>query len=75
LSKEWFDDCSDFYNGFGIIKQNRFLNYIDKNGNILCSGWFNSASAFHDGFALVGGVGGERYINTKGEFVDEDNFE
>ena len=74
---QWFDGVSWWQNGFGIVtlKTDRgyLRNYIDEEGNFLSPNqWFTDATFFDKGVAAVKLERGEdwRYINTKGEFVE-----
>ena len=46
LSKQWFDYCSDFNNGFAPVKLNDKWNLIDNQGKYISEQWFDPISFF-----------------------------
>ena len=43
-SKEWFDEVTDFRNGFAIVTKDGLQNFIDDKGNLLLKHWVNDCS-------------------------------
>ena len=46
VSKQWFDYCSDFNNGFAPVKLNDKWNLIDNQGKYISEQWFDPISFF-----------------------------
>lgn len=60
LSDEWFDDASDFYDGFATVTKKmdnniKKSNFIDANGNFVLKEWqlFNKYSSYVHGDVIV----------------------
>ena len=77
LFNEWYDWISDFYEGFALVEReddngDYFINFVDKQGNILSEEWFVRADYFDNGFAKVQRTNGESCkIDKNGKIVSE----
>ena len=72
--KPVYDKAGRFYNGFSIITLGNLKGYLSEDGEII-KPQFRLANPFHDGIALIltSDSNKYRYINKKGEFIEQDN--
>jgi len=68
LTKEVFDYCYPFSEGFARVMINGQINYLNTSGNLMKKNFFYGED-FKDGFACVYDSGRYRYIDNNGNFA------
>ena len=76
LSKQWFDNVSDFNEyGISIVVLNEKCNLIDTNGNFLSKQWLDEIDNFNkNGIAIVKLNNKWNFIDTNGKLVSKQWF-
>ena len=70
LSKQWFDWCWDFSDGFAQVNLNNKCNFINRDGKFLSKQWFDWSHPFDEGYAKVKANGKLYHIDTKGKLTE-----
>lgn len=75
MSKQWFDNATEFYDGTAIVCLNGKYNFLTKEGNLLTSQWFDGCSNFREGFARIRLNNKVNYIDKNGNFLSNTWFD
>lgn len=72
LSVQWFDECDEFHDGFGIVKLNNKYNYIKPDGKLLSPDlWFDRCWNFDDELGEVNLNDNFNCIKPDGTFISD----
>lgn len=71
ISKQWFDKCEFFREGFATVKLYDKWNFIDENGKLLLDRWHDYCNSFYNGFARVKLNGKWNIIDRNGRYISK----
>ena len=75
ISKQWFDDIYEFYEGLAKVVVNDKCNFITQEGNFISNQWFDDVYEFYEGLAKVELKGKYNFINQEGKLISNQWFD
>jgi len=74
-SSQWFDNFSEFKDGFAMVWLKNKKNFLNSSGKLVSNQWFDDAWSFADGFATVMLDKKFNFINGSGEYLSSQWFD